>query len=135
MSTLEVSNLNDGTTTVATTFVTNGSAKAWVNFNGSGTIAARGSLNLSSLTDNANGDYTITVSSALANTNYAVSHGVAQGEASGSTASAGIKTSGTGNDDSLVTYSTTATRLIIRRDNGSNENTILVCSNIHGDLA
>ena len=28
MSTLEVSNLNDGTTTVGTTFITNGSAKA-----------------------------------------------------------------------------------------------------------
>ena len=27
MSTLEVSNLNDGTTTVATTYITNGSAK------------------------------------------------------------------------------------------------------------
>ena len=29
MSTLEVSNLNDGTTTLATTFVTNGSSKAY----------------------------------------------------------------------------------------------------------
>jgi len=135
LSEIRVTTVSDTAGTGPVTLTKQHAAKAWVNFNGSGTIAARGSLNLSSLTDNANGDYTITVSSALANTNYAVSHGVAQGEASGSTASAGIKTSGTGNDDSLVTYSTTATRLIIRRDNGSNENTILVCSNIHGDLA
>ena len=32
-----------------TQYVVNGSAKAWVNFNGTGTIAARNSLNLSSL--------------------------------------------------------------------------------------
>jgi len=135
MSTLSVSNITDGTTTVGTGFVVNGSAKAWVNFNGSGSIAARGSLNFSSLADNGSGDYTITVSSALANTNYAVLHGVSQGGSVGSTSSAGIKTSGTGNDDPLVTYSTTATRLIIRRDNGSNEDATLVCSSIHGDLA
>ena len=34
MSTINVSNLNDGTTTVATTNLTNGSAKAWANLNG-----------------------------------------------------------------------------------------------------
>jgi len=78
MSTLEVSNLNDGTTTVATTYVTNGSAKAWINFNGSGTIAARDSFNHSSLTDNGTGDYTIGLSSAMGNTNYATTGGIDQ---------------------------------------------------------
>ena len=57
MSTLEVSNLNDGTTTVATTYVTNGSAKAWVNFQGDGTVAIRDSLNTSSITDTTTGQY------------------------------------------------------------------------------
>ncbi len=42
---------------VTTDFVVNGSAKAWVNFNGSGTIAARNSLNTSGLVDNGTGDY------------------------------------------------------------------------------
>jgi len=41
MSTLNVSNITDGTTTVGTNYVVNGSAKAWVNFNGTGTMAAR----------------------------------------------------------------------------------------------
>ena len=73
MSTLEVSNLNDGTTTVATTFVTSGSAKAWCNFNGSGTPAFRDSFNHSSLTDNATGDFSPTMTNAMANINYAQS--------------------------------------------------------------
>ena len=70
MSTLEVSNLNDGTTTVATTYITNGSAKAWVNFNGTGTIATRDSFNVASLTDVGTGDYKVTFSNAFANSNY-----------------------------------------------------------------
>jgi len=70
MSTLEVSNLNDGTTTVATTFVTNGSAKAWVNFNGTGTIATRDSFNVASLTDNATGDSKINFTANMGNSNY-----------------------------------------------------------------
>ena len=53
-----------------TQYVVNGSAKAWVNFDGTGTIAARDSLNLSGLTDVGTGRYTITVSSAFGNANY-----------------------------------------------------------------
>ena len=48
-------------------------AKAWINFNGTGTIAARDSFNHSSLTDNGAGDYSVTVSNAMNNVNYAVS--------------------------------------------------------------
>lgn len=70
MSTLVVSNINDGTTTVPATYVTNGSAKAWVNFNGTGTIAARDSFNLSSLTDNGTGQYTVSLSAAMAAADY-----------------------------------------------------------------
>ena len=55
---------------VTTDYVVNGSAKAWVNFNGTGTIAARDSLNLSSLTDDGTALYTVNYSSSLANANY-----------------------------------------------------------------
>lgn len=44
--------------------------KAWVNFNGTGTIAIRASSNVSSITDNGTGDYTINFTSALADANY-----------------------------------------------------------------
>ena len=65
MSTLNVSNITDGTTTVGTSYVVNGAAKAWVNFNGTGTVAIRDSLNTSSITDNATGSYDINLSNAF----------------------------------------------------------------------
>ncbi len=46
--------------------------QAWVNFNGTGTVAIRASRNVSSITDNGVGDYTVNFTSALADTNYAV---------------------------------------------------------------
>mgnify|MGYP000055761081 CR=1 FL=1 len=73
MSTLNVSNITDGTTTVGTNYVVNGSAKAWVNFNGTGTIAIRDSQGVSGLVDNGTGDYTINFSSSFSSVNYASS--------------------------------------------------------------
>jgi hypothetical protein len=70
MSTIVTSNISDGTTSVGTSYVVNGSAKAWVNFNGTGTIAARDSLNLSSLTDNGTGTYTMSFTDHFSDTNY-----------------------------------------------------------------
>lgn len=70
MSTLNVSNISDGTDTVGTSYVVNGSAKAWVNFNGSGTIAARDSFNVASLTDTSTGDYEVNFTSSLSNSDY-----------------------------------------------------------------
>lgn len=45
-------------------------ALAWVNFNGTGTVAIRSSYNVSSITDNGTGDYTINFATALADANY-----------------------------------------------------------------
>ena len=47
--------------------------RAWVNFNGTGTVAIRGSGNVSSITDNGVGDYTINFTTALPDANYAIS--------------------------------------------------------------
>lgn len=49
-----------------------GLAKAWVNFNGTGTIAARDSLNMSSLTDNTTGQYVIANTNNMGNANYSI---------------------------------------------------------------
>ena len=72
-SELRVNTLKDaaGNNSVATSFVAGGSAKAWVNFQGSSTAVVRDGLNSSSLTDNGSGDYTNTFTSALANTDFA----------------------------------------------------------------
>ncbi len=72
MSTIIASNVSDGTLSIPTTFVTHGSAKAWVNFNGTGTIAARDSLNVSSLTDDGTGQYAVNFSSSFGAADYAV---------------------------------------------------------------
>jgi len=48
------------------------SARAWVNFNGTGTVAIRGSGNVSSITDNGTGSYVVNFTTAMADTNYAV---------------------------------------------------------------
>jgi len=44
--------------------------KAWVNFNGTGTVAIRASLNVSSITDNGTGDYTVNFTNAMSDANY-----------------------------------------------------------------
>ena len=46
--------------------------KAWVNFNGTSTVAIRASYNVSSITDHGTGDYTINFTTALVDANYAV---------------------------------------------------------------
>jgi len=46
--------------------------RAWVNFDGTGTVAIRGSGNVSSITDNGTGDYTINFTTAMPDANYAV---------------------------------------------------------------
>ena len=47
--------------------------RAWVNFNGTGTVAIRASGNVSSITDNGAGDYTVNFTTAMPDANYAVS--------------------------------------------------------------
>ena len=55
--------------------------RAWVNFNGTGTVAIRASGNVSSITDNGVGDYTVNFTTAMSDVNYSV---VGQGSIVGS---------------------------------------------------
>ena len=71
MSTLKVNNIKDASGGTSNLKI-DGAAKAWVNFNGTGTVAIRDDLNVSSITDNGTGDYTINFAAAMANTNYVV---------------------------------------------------------------
>jgi hypothetical protein len=59
---------NSGYGSVATAF----GCRAWVNFNGTGTVAIRASGNVSSITDNGTGDYTVNFTTAMPDVNYAV---------------------------------------------------------------
>jgi hypothetical protein len=59
---------NSGYGSVATAY----GCRAWVNFNGTGTPAIRGSGNVTSITDNGTGNYTVNFTTAMPDTNYAV---------------------------------------------------------------
>jgi hypothetical protein len=74
MSTLRVTNVQDtaGANSLTTAQIYNGAAKAWVNFNGTGTVAIRASFNVSSITDNGVGSYTVNFATAFADANYSV---------------------------------------------------------------
>ena len=63
---------NSGNGSVATAY----GCRAWVNFNGTGTVAIRGSGNVTSITDNSTGNYTINFTNALSDTNYAAVFGI-----------------------------------------------------------
>ena len=73
MSTLKVNNLQDinGANNSTPEQVAQGRAKAWVDFNGSGTLAIRDSFNVSSITDNGTGNYTVNFPSSFPNAHYA----------------------------------------------------------------
>jgi hypothetical protein len=75
--------------------------KAWVNFNGTGTVAIRAAYNVSSITDHGTGDYSISFTNAMPDANYAMGGMVQDGDASVNncnisiqyTASGGLQTS------------------------------------------
>lgn len=73
MSTAKFNTLQNaaGSKSVPVDTVVDGSAKAWVNFNGTGTVAIRAAFNVSSITDNGVGDYTLNFTTALADANFA----------------------------------------------------------------
>ena len=49
--------------------------RAWVNFDGTDTVSIRDSGNVSSITDNGTGDYTVNFATAMPDTNYGVTYG------------------------------------------------------------
>ena len=59
---------NSGYGSVATAY----GCRAWVNFNGTGTVAIRASGNVSSITDNGTGNYTLNFTNTLVDTNYSI---------------------------------------------------------------
>ena len=78
--------------------------RAWVNFNGTGTVAIRASGNVSSITDNGTGSYTVNFATALADANYTMSGSGRIGDGSDD-ANIGI---GSINRSSTGPYSTTS---------------------------
>jgi hypothetical protein len=124
MSTIITSNVSDGTLSIPTTFVTNGSAKAWVNFNGTGTVAIQNSLNVSSISDISTGEYQVNFTSAMSAGDYcttlATSHSSSADE---------------GPDLSTSVYSASNYRVNNREGNNTYRDPIRFCCDTMGDLA
>lgn len=70
MSTLRVDAIQDRTG--GDLITAKGIARAWVNFNGTGTVAIRTAHNVTSITDHATGAYTVNFTTAMADADYAV---------------------------------------------------------------
>lgn len=105
---------NSGVTSVngSTGALTVNDAKAWVNFNGTSTVAIRASFNVSSISDNGTGDYTVNFTSALADENYCAVFG-----GQGTTGANFAYTVGRGNQSTLQQTTTT---LRMFASNGAN---------------
>jgi hypothetical protein len=73
MSTIVAQTLSNGTVSTSTANCIRGSARAWVNFDGlNSPYSIRASYNVSSITRNATGYYTINMTNALPDVNYSV---------------------------------------------------------------
>lgn len=97
---------NSGYGSVATAY----GCRAWVNFNGTGTVAIRASGNVTSITDNGVGDYTANFTTAMPDANYSVatSHQSIAGPSKGNTAQYELTNPATGSCR-LVCFATGAT--------------------------
>jgi hypothetical protein len=89
--------------------------RAWVNFNGTGTVSIRASGNVSSITDNGTGDYTVNFTTAMEDDDYAcLITGVNRAPTSTNGYTIGYRSSDAIN---ATTYSTTAVRINNKQDN------------------
>lgn len=92
-----------------------GAAKAWVNFNGTGAVAINTSFNVTSITDNNTGDYTVNFTTAFSSANYSVSGACADTAASRILLAYGSNVAGTW---TYVAPTTTALRIGVSTFNG-----------------
>jgi hypothetical protein len=68
--------------------------RAWVNFNGTGTVAIRASGNVTSITDNGTGDYTVNFTAAMPDANYEVNASISPSYGVGNAAAINMFSSG-----------------------------------------
>jgi hypothetical protein len=72
MSEIRATTISNAAGTGPITMTGQYAAKAWVNFNGTGTVAIRDGGNVGSITDNGTGDYTVNFTTAIVDANYSL---------------------------------------------------------------
>jgi hypothetical protein len=97
---------NSGYGSVATAY----GCRAWVNFNGTGTVAIRASGNVTSITDNGSGDYTVNFTTAMPDASYSV-----------------VTKDSLNNMGSLTTLTTSGVRFITTNGGFTNTDTAIIC--------
>ena len=109
----------------AATLTKQSAAKSFISFNGTGTVAIKGSTNVSTLTDEATGGYQVNFTSAMANTNYS------------SVSSAAFDTGTIGGDVSNTRPDATSSYDHVNSlsSNNSRRDAEFNQSAVHGDLA
>ena len=118
-----------------TTSVQQGLIKTWINFNGQSTIATRDTFNITSITDNGQGDYTVTIANDMGNANYCATMGNTGYDGGQDTRFMTTFKAASSNDWS--TYVAGSFRLQTK-DNGNNttkEDASLITVSVSGDLA
>ena len=127
-SELRVNTLKDasGNNSIATSFVAQGSAKAWLSLNGTATFDSsdteiRDSFNVDSTVDNGTGDYTLSFTSSMNNANYSA------------ICFAGVKNVLTA-QERLHTISASSYRVEMNEDGSNFGDSSYVMVAIHGDL-
>ena len=97
-SELRVNTLKDasGNNSVTTSVVFNGTAKAWVEFNGTGTVAISDSFNIGGLTDAGTGLYDLTFTNSMNNAGFASTGAAGERLDNGGNRSCGLRAKSTG---------------------------------------
>ena len=124
MSTLKVTNIQATGETASR--AVSGVAAAFVNFNGTGTVAIRGSQNVTSITDNASGDYDINFTNNMGNSNYCTTGSCAYVSGTGQP--------NVGHNLNTTTKSTTDEHIFVVYAQSVSDSTFVEVA-IHGDLA
>ena len=132
-SILRVNTLTDASSnnSIATSFISSGSAKAWFTINGVGTAALLDSFNVASLTDDATGKFSANLTSAMNNFNYALAktHAVDDPDGSSHAGDSGFYS----HEGALP--KTTSVASVCSHNGSSFADVGYVSSSLHGDLA
>jgi len=131
-SELRVDTLKDssGSNSVGMAYVAGGSAKAWLNLNGTGTIATRDSLNISGTTDNGTGKYSASFSTSMGSINY-----TAVGSVGGDNDYFCFSASGTGRGTYMITSASSIPIISSRISDNAEVDNATIFVQVDGDLA
>ena len=117
--TLTISTLSDGTYSTSASNLTRGACQAWANWDGANSpYSIRASYNVSSVTRNASGDYTVNYTNAITDANYSALATCLMPDDGVANTAIGYYTGG--GATSGATYTTTQCRLLVQKSGGSN---------------